>query len=1115
MQQATVVAARVVKEEEDPYKLEHRLRAEFREEKQRLEQEVRNTLLQEVAIGEVVVQDTDASRRRRRRSSNNDRDGDDDDDDSKFSDSDDGGQNKNRKWLWILLIVLVVGGGVGAGVGIATSNRGSGSSDASNNDDTPAATSPPSTNEPANGEIILDYGIIVKDGLKDDVPATLYTQDLNDAMDLLAPEVLDGLIGQTATAGDVNNAGRHLEPSIVLPTSIKTIETIDCPDESFITSDDKCEKISASVVINDDDLFNVQQQFLRGMFAAINDGSLQTKLEQVNNNARVRITEALFDVAPTPAPSMSDFARTRDLLFPVSGNLLLDASTPQYKALSWLVLDDPQQIIPDTIPVDDLRQRYVAALLYFATAGDDWKIQYNFLSVRHICDWNDGNGINDVENGIACDDEDESVAFISLEDNYLSGTIPAELQLFSTLWYLDFEENQLHGTIPTELGTVIDLSYLHLARNQLTGTIPPSIANLPYLQRLWLFENELAGPIPSFSGNLGWFSIIDLDFNEGLYGNINDIFNSINSNTLVEFWCNNCFLGGTLDSLDLERFEDLEILSLANADLSGTIPTSLALLSSLARLDLDGNYFLGPIPPELATLSFLEALDLSSNKLNGKIPDVIAAMPSLRKIDLSFNSLTGTVPSFARNNGALEEVELKRDEHDQNSLDFNVEQFFNDVTGFEVTTIICNHCTLSGSLPEGAMTKFRNLEELQLANSRSSGIGIVGSLPTTMGFLINLRSLDLDGNSLTGSIPAELFNAKELEELAMAGNQLNSAIPSELNSMVWLHSVNLNGNSLVGTVPTFENSLAGVQFMDLSENREITGDVGYIFSAMPAQRLETFRCNSCRLQGSLPTSIGDYSALVGLEVTNAGITGSLPTELGQLDVLILLNLSRNQLIGTIPQQVADLQSLQALTLFRNNLSGPIPDFSSNFDVLSSIDLDYMPNITGNVGTLFSGMIPAQNFQHFYCTMCALSGTLPTDIGLYTRLSIFNTKSSKISGSIPSEIGQLSDSLTSFHVRSALLNGAIPTEMSHLMNLQSLDLGGNDLAGNLPNGIGKLPSLWTLSLWGNGALTGAVPTFAENVGAIQIVDLNGLFGLSFNMDAFFTKAPTSLNALKCE
>ena len=70
-----------------------------------------------------------------------------------------------------------------------------------------------------------------------------------------------------------------------------------------------------------------------------------------------------------------------------------------------------------------------------------------------------------------------------LSGNNLTGTIPTELGLLSSLEDLNLEANQLSGTIPTEMGLLSNLKELTLSFNQLTGSVPISLASLSSLSK--------------------------------------------------------------------------------------------------------------------------------------------------------------------------------------------------------------------------------------------------------------------------------------------------------------------------------------------------------------------------------------------------------------------------------------------------------------------------------------------------------------------------------------------------------------------------------------------------------------------------------------------------------
>ena len=78
---------------------------------------------------------------------------------------------------------------------------------------------------------------------------------------------------------------------------------------------------------------------------------------------------------------------------------------------------------------------------------------------------------------------------------------------------LDIQENQLTGQIPAGLGNLTDLEELRTYSNQLTGEIP-SLRRLVNLKVLLLYDNQLTGPIPSWIGNLTELVELDLCSNQ-------------------------------------------------------------------------------------------------------------------------------------------------------------------------------------------------------------------------------------------------------------------------------------------------------------------------------------------------------------------------------------------------------------------------------------------------------------------------------------------------------------------------------------------------------------------------------------------------------------------------
>jgi hypothetical protein len=64
---------------------------------------------------------------------------------------------------------------------------------------------------------------------------------------------------------------------------------------------------------------------------------------------------------------------------------LEDPSSPQSSALAWISGLDPMEFDPCTYPT--IEQRYGLATFYFATIGNDWIKNDNWLSAKSECEW--------------------------------------------------------------------------------------------------------------------------------------------------------------------------------------------------------------------------------------------------------------------------------------------------------------------------------------------------------------------------------------------------------------------------------------------------------------------------------------------------------------------------------------------------------------------------------------------------------------------------------------------------------------------------------------------------------------------------------------------------------
>ncbi|CAL5340946.1 hypothetical protein CsSME_00025155 [Camellia sinensis var. sinensis] len=239
------------------------------------------------------------------------------------------------------------------------------------------------------------------------------------------------------------------------------------------------------------------------------------------------------------------------------------------------------------------------------------------------------------------------------------------------------------------------------------------------------------------------------------------------------------------------------------------------------------------------------------------------------------------------------------------------------------------------------------------------------------------------------------------------------------------------------------------------------------------------------LTGSLSNDILSLSELQYLDLSNnKGLTGTLPSSIGNLNQLTTLILIGCSFSGPIPDSIGSLQQLVFLALNANSFSGPIPPSIGNLSNLSWLDLtDNQLNGTIPVSSRSTtGLDMLVKARHFHLGMNQLFGSIPSQL-FHSNMNLIHAifDNNKLTGSIPETLGYV-QTLEVIRFNWNSLNGPVPSNLNNLTSVSELYLANNNLNGPLPNLTG-MNFLNSLDMSNNSFNSSTVPPWLTSLEAL--------------------------------